>query len=77
VSAKEAENRVAGAAQSSGAGLPFTGLDLGLVALAGLALLLAGVAGRRGLTQSPRPNDGGPDRSGAPVGLGTSRALSP
>jgi hypothetical protein len=49
--AKEAENRVAGAAQSSGGGLPFTGLDLGLVALAGLALLLAGVAGRRGLTQ--------------------------
>jgi hypothetical protein len=40
----------AAGAQSSGAELPFTGIDLWVVALAGLALLLAGFAGRRALT---------------------------
>lgn len=43
-----AARQVAGA-ESSGAQLPFTGIDLWVVAVAGLALLLAGVAGRRAL----------------------------
>jgi hypothetical protein len=37
---------------SSGSELPFTGLDVGLIAIAGVSLLLAGFAMRR-LTRAP------------------------
>jgi hypothetical protein len=52
---KQVNSAQVAAATASGGQLPFTGLDLGLVALAGALLIVAGFGLQRATRKSPEP----------------------
>ena len=52
---KQVDTAQVDAASASGGQLPFTGLDLGFVALAGVLLIVAGFGLQRATRKSPKP----------------------
>ncbi|MFZ0342014.1 MAG: hypothetical protein WAL31_06735 [Gaiellaceae bacterium] len=55
VNVKQVDSAQVDAATASGGQLPFTGLDLGFVALAGVLLIVAGFGLQRATRKSPQP----------------------
>jgi hypothetical protein len=55
VNVKQVKTAQVDAATASGGQLPFTGLDLGFVALAGVLLIAAGFGLQRATRKSPQP----------------------